>query len=131
MLRQIAALVIAGLGVAPALAADEVPRTESAQWSSTEASPAVPLRVAKSKGRMPIRGIDHLVLMGVTTQCCVHSTLRAAIDLGYWCLTLEDCCAAGSDAPFSSPFVLSLSKHCSSFPRRRRTALRQAQYERG
>lgn len=40
------------------------------------------------------RGIDHLVIMGVTTQCCVHSTLRAAIDLGYWCLTLEDCCAA-------------------------------------
>ena len=63
MLRQIAALVIAGLGVSPALAADEVPRTEPAQWSSTEASPAVPLRVAKSKGRMPIRGIDHLVMV--------------------------------------------------------------------
>jgi nicotinamidase-related amidase len=40
------------------------------------------------------RGITHLVIMGVTTQCCVHSTLRAAVDLGYWCLTLEDCCAA-------------------------------------
>jgi len=40
------------------------------------------------------RSITHLVLMGVTTQCCVHSTLRTAVDLGYWCLTLEDCCAA-------------------------------------
>lgn len=40
------------------------------------------------------RGVDHLIVCGVTTQCCVHSTLRAAVDLGYWCLTVEDCCAA-------------------------------------
>ncbi|MEX2200556.1 MAG: cysteine hydrolase [Dongiaceae bacterium] len=40
------------------------------------------------------RGITHLVIMGVTTQCCVHSSLRAAVDHGYWCLTIEDCCAA-------------------------------------
>ncbi|MDP6704743.1 MAG: isochorismatase family cysteine hydrolase [Alphaproteobacteria bacterium] len=40
------------------------------------------------------RGITHLVLAGVTTQCCVHSTLRQAVDRGYRCLTLEDCCAA-------------------------------------
>ncbi|MEQ9491759.1 MAG: cysteine hydrolase [Alphaproteobacteria bacterium] len=39
-------------------------------------------------------GIDHLILCGVTTQCCVHSTLRDAVDLGYWCLTVADCCAA-------------------------------------
>ncbi|MFN3869708.1 MAG: cysteine hydrolase family protein [Hyphomicrobiaceae bacterium] len=39
-------------------------------------------------------GIDHLVIAGVTTQCCVHSTLRSAVDLGYWCLTVADCCAA-------------------------------------
>ena len=39
-------------------------------------------------------GIDHLVLSGVTTQCCVHSTLREAVDRGYWCLTVADCCAA-------------------------------------
>ena len=39
-------------------------------------------------------GITHLVVMGVTTQCCVHSTLRGAVDHGYWCLTIEDCCAA-------------------------------------
>ncbi|MCP4270462.1 MAG: cysteine hydrolase, partial [Gammaproteobacteria bacterium] len=31
---------------------------------------------------------------GVTTQCCVHSTLREAVDRGYWCLTIANCCAA-------------------------------------
>jgi len=39
-------------------------------------------------------GISHLIIMGVTTQCCVHSTLRSAVDRGFWCLTVEDCCAA-------------------------------------
>lgn len=43
-------------------------------------------------------GIDHLILCGVTTQCCVHSTLREAVDLGYWCLTIADCCAAEDPA---------------------------------
>lgn len=40
------------------------------------------------------RKITHLILTGVTTQCCVHSTLRDAVERGYFCLTLEDCCAA-------------------------------------
>jgi len=40
------------------------------------------------------KGIDHLILCGVTTQACVHSTLREAVDRGYWCLTVADCCAA-------------------------------------
>lgn len=39
-------------------------------------------------------GTNRLILCGVTTQCCVHSTLREAVDLGYWCLTIADCCAA-------------------------------------
>lgn len=39
-------------------------------------------------------GIDHLILCGITTQACVHSTLRAAVDRGYWCLTVADGCAA-------------------------------------
>ena len=39
-------------------------------------------------------GIDHIIMCGVTTQCCVHSTLREAVDRGYWCLTIADCCAA-------------------------------------
>lgn len=38
--------------------------------------------------------VDHLILCGVTTECCVHSTLRDAVDRGYWCLTVADCCAS-------------------------------------
>lgn len=44
------------------------------------------------------RGVTHLILLGVTTQCCVFSTLREAVDRGYRCLTLEDCTAAFSDS---------------------------------
>lgn len=44
--------------------------------------------------RLRADGIDHLILCGVTTQCCVHSTLREAVDRGYWCLTVADACAA-------------------------------------
>lgn len=39
-------------------------------------------------------GISHLVIMGVTTQVCVASTLRGAVDQGYFPLLLSDCCAA-------------------------------------
>ncbi|MFC4312755.1 cysteine hydrolase family protein [Steroidobacter flavus] len=40
------------------------------------------------------RRIETLLLTGVTTQCCVASTLRSAVDLGYCCVLLEDACAA-------------------------------------
>ncbi|MBE9065271.1 isochorismatase family protein [Leptolyngbya cf. ectocarpi LEGE 11479] len=40
------------------------------------------------------REIRKLLLTGVTTECCVHTTLRTANDLGYECLLLEDCCAS-------------------------------------
>ena len=40
------------------------------------------------------RKVTHLVICGVTTQCCVQSTLREAVDRGFFCLTLADCCAA-------------------------------------
>ena len=38
--------------------------------------------------------ITHLLIAGVTTQCCVLGTYRQASDLGYYCLLLDDCCAA-------------------------------------
>lgn len=41
-------------------------------------------------------GISQLLLCGVTTEVCVHSTLRGAIDRGYQCLTVADACA-GND----------------------------------
>ncbi len=40
------------------------------------------------------RGIERLVIFGVTTQCCVSSTLREAVDRGFRCLVVEDACAA-------------------------------------
>lgn len=36
------------------------------------------------------RGITHLIVMGVTTEVCVQTTLREANDRGYDCLLVED-----------------------------------------
>ena len=43
------------------------------------------------------REIRHLAFCGNTIDVCVHSTLRAAVDLDYECLLLGDCCATVSD----------------------------------
>jgi nicotinamidase-related amidase len=43
-------------------------------------------------------GIATLLLCGVTTEVCVHSTLREAVDRGYRCITVGDACAAGDPA---------------------------------
>lgn len=40
------------------------------------------------------RGIANLMLAGITTDVCVHSTMRDANDRGYECLVLSDCTAA-------------------------------------
>lgn len=42
------------------------------------------------------RGVENIVLTGVTTDCCVTSCLREALDRGYDCLVLEDCIATSS-----------------------------------
>lgn len=39
-------------------------------------------------------GIKHAIVCGVTTECCVQSTIRSAIDRGFFVLTLKDCCAS-------------------------------------
>lgn len=41
--------------------------------------------------------ISHLVIAGVTTDVCVHTIMREANDLGYWCIVLKD--ATGATDP--------------------------------
>ena len=40
------------------------------------------------------RGIDTLLVCGVTTEVCVHTTVREANDRGYRCIVLGDCCGS-------------------------------------
>jgi nicotinamidase-related amidase len=45
-----------------------------------------------------VAGVRSLVISGVTTDICVHSTLREAVDRGFECVTAGDACAAGDPA---------------------------------
>lgn len=42
-----------------------------------------------------IRGIRHLIVCGITTDCCVHATVRDGNDRGYQCLLVSDACGSG------------------------------------
>src|SRR5476649_1545825 len=42
------------------------------------------------------RGIENLLVAGVTTEVCVNTTVREANDRGFRCIVLSDCCASYS-----------------------------------
>jgi len=43
------------------------------------------------------QGIKNLLVCGVTTEVCVHTTVREANDRGYHCIVVEDACASFYD----------------------------------
>ncbi|HVY07104.1 MAG TPA: isochorismatase family cysteine hydrolase [Burkholderiales bacterium] len=45
--------------------------------------------------RLRVSEIDTLLISGITTEVCVSSTLRDAVDRGYRCITIGDACASG------------------------------------
>jgi nicotinamidase-related amidase len=40
------------------------------------------------------RGVENLIVCGVTTEVCVHTTVREANDRGFRCIVPADCCAS-------------------------------------
>jgi biuret amidohydrolase len=57
------------------------------------------------------RNITHLLITGVTTECCVLGTYRHASDLGFYALLLEDCCAAFDSAEHEAAIAVLLAEN--------------------
>jgi len=66
-------------------------------------------------------GVDRLILCGVTTEVCVHSTLREAVDRGFACTTVGDATAASNPA-LQAPALAMIDVEGGIFGRVRSTA---------
>jgi nicotinamidase-related amidase len=59
------------------------------------------------------RGIDTLVVCGMQTHMCVEAAIRAASDLGYKCILIQDACAT-KDLKFGDRVIKSEDVHYST-----------------
>jgi biuret amidohydrolase len=57
------------------------------------------------------RGIANLVLTGITTDVCVHTTMREANDRGYECLLLTDCTGATDEGNYEAACKMVTMQH--------------------
>ncbi len=55
-------------------------------------------------------GIRDLIFAGLTTDCCIHTTVREALDRGYDTLTVSDATAAGTEAVHEAALKLLIKK---------------------
>ncbi|KAJ3129277.1 hypothetical protein HK098_001975 [Nowakowskiella sp. JEL0407] len=51
---------------------------------------------------LKLKGIKNIALAGVTTDVCVHTTMREANDRGFECTLLTDCTAAAFDRNYNA-----------------------------
>lgn len=56
------------------------------------------------------RGIRDLIFAGLTTDCCIHTSVREALDRGYDTLTVSDATAAGTEDVHEAALKLLVKK---------------------
>lgn len=56
------------------------------------------------------KGIRDLIFAGLTTDCCIHTTVREALDRGYDTLTVSDATAAGTEDVHEAALRLLIKK---------------------